>query len=86
MDEMDKAVIRVHHWVSHGQDHIDDYRRMAEFLTQAGRPEAAAELFRVVELEERAAGHMKRAAELLGEPKVVAGHDHGHGHGHSHDH
>ena len=86
MDELDKAVIRVHHWVGHGRDHIDDYRRMAEYLKGAGRTEAAEELDRVVELEQRAAAHMRRAAELLGPPKHAPGHDHDHGHGHRHEH
>lgn len=95
MDDLQKTIIRIHHWVGHGADHLRDYQQAAEILDAAGQTEAAAEMRRVVELETQAAAHTKRAAEIVGPPPKVgqkAGHDHGHdhnhhhGHGHDHDH
>jgi len=86
VDDLQKTIIRIHHWVGHGADHLRDYQRAAEILEKTGQAEAAAEMRRVIELEEEAAAHMKRAAEIVGPVPHTGGHDHGHDHHHGHDH
>jgi hypothetical protein len=83
MDDLTKTIIRIHHWVSHGLDHLQDYQKAADVLIQAGQEEAAAEMRRVVELEREATTHINRAADILG-PPPQAGSDQGHVHSHPH--
>ena len=67
MDSMEKARIRMEHWIEHNDQHQEEYETFAQELEQAGRKEAAAEVRAMSELTAKGSQHLRRAIASLQE-------------------
>jgi ABC-type Zn2+ transport system substrate-binding protein/surface adhesin len=89
MDETQKNVIRIGHWVSHNRDHIKGYLEVAESLERSARKDVAELIRQAAAAIENANAIFERALSMLN-PEGTLGTDptesHHHGHAHRHDH
>ncbi len=65
MDTMEKAKIRLEHWISHNVHHKEEYEMFAEQLQSAGKTESAAQIQRMITLTEESNVCLKKALEAL---------------------
>ncbi len=90
MDEIEKSVIRMRHWIDHNKDHLDGYIQVADLLEQHNQKPAAVKLREAVRLVEETNKIFEDAISLLPQVKAPESRhshgDHKHGHGHSHSH
>ena len=94
MDDIEKARIRLAHWIDHNIDHVRGYDEVAAVLEHAGKIEAADLIRRGVEAVRAANHEFERAVAQLsnGEPGRQAAHEgcvnrhDGHPHEHEHRH
>jgi hypothetical protein len=92
MDEIQKSIIRLKHWIDHNKDHLDGYVQVADLLEQNNQKAAADKLREAAKLVEQTNKVFEDAIALL--PHVKApesghndeAHEHGHGHSHGHEH
>jgi len=66
MDSVDKAKIRLEHWISHNEHHNEDYESLIKELEEAGKRESAAYIREMLDLSSRSAECLKKALEALG--------------------
>ncbi len=85
MDELQKAAIRLKHWIDHNEEHLNGYREVADHLAAAGQTDAAACIRRGIEAVQQANREFTHALEHLPESPTDTAHEHGHSH-HHHDH
>lgn len=76
MNQKDKLVHMMGHWVEHNEAHADEYRKWAEVAKQEGLTEASETIYRAVIKVNEASRLLEEALESLG----AHGHDHGHHH------
>jgi len=50
MDFVEKAKIRLEHWLTHNTHHVEEYKKFAEELKKAGRSESARYMEEMIEL------------------------------------
>jgi Na+/phosphate symporter len=100
MDEIQKSLIRLRHWIDHNKDHLDGYVQVADLLEQNNQRAASEKLKEAVKLVEQTNKIFEDVIALL--PHAEAhesghsheshkhehehGHAHGHGRPHAHDH
>lgn len=65
MDFKEKAKIRLQHWLSHNESHVDDYRRFADELETAGLTASRQALGEAIDLTEQGNAAFRRALDLL---------------------
>ena len=65
MDFLEKAKIRLEHWVDHGEHHIEEYRDFANELEKAGRSESAGHIREMIELNQKSTECLKKALGAL---------------------
>jgi len=65
MDFLEKAKIRLEHWVEHSDHHIEDYTSFAEQLDQEGKTESAAYIREMIELNKKSTECLKNALNAL---------------------
>jgi uncharacterized protein (TIGR02996 family) len=65
MDFVEKAKIRLEHWITHNDHHHDEYLMFADQLEEAGKKESAGYIREMVELSHRSTGCLRRALETL---------------------
>jgi hypothetical protein len=65
MDALEKARIRLEHWIEHNDDHQRDYETFAEELTRLGKIESAALVREVVGLNTRSTECLRQALQAL---------------------
>lgn len=65
MDFIEKAKIRLEHWVEHSDHHIEDYTAFADQLEQEGKAESAAHIREMIELNKKSTECLKNALKGL---------------------
>ena len=65
MDFLEKAKIRLEHWVEHSDHHIEDYTSFADQLDQEGKAESAAYIREMIELNKKSTECLKNALNAL---------------------
>ncbi|MBW2028097.1 MAG: hypothetical protein JRH06_03050 [Deltaproteobacteria bacterium] len=65
MDMIEKAKIRLEHWMEHNSHHLEDYEEFAADLEAAGRKESAEYIRQVAALTAKTNELMKKALNSL---------------------
>ncbi len=65
MDSVDKAKIRLEHWISHNEHHDEDYESFIKELEEAGKKESAGYIREMMELSSRSTECLKKALKAL---------------------
>lgn len=66
MDFLEKAKIRLEHWVEHSDHHGEDYLEFAEQLDREGKTESASYIREMIELNKKSTECLKNALKSLG--------------------
>lgn len=66
MDFIEKAKIRIEHWVEHSDHHIEDYTDFADQLEEEGKTESAEAIREMIELNVKSTECLKKALKGLG--------------------
>jgi len=67
MEFIDKARIRLEHWIYHSEDHYQEYVSFAKELEDAGKIESARHLKDMITLSARSTECLKKAMKALAE-------------------
>ena len=67
MDFVEKARIRVEHWLTHNDHHQEEYEMFAEQLGDAGKKESAEHVREMIELAARCNECLRMALKSLGQ-------------------
>ena len=65
MDFIEKAKIRLEHWISHNDHHQEEYEMFAEQLEKADRNESAKFIREMVELNSKSNECLRKALQAL---------------------
>ena len=65
MDFIEKAKIRLEHWVTHNDHHKEEYELFAEQLEEAGKEESARQVREMIRLSVQGNECLRRALEAL---------------------
>jgi len=65
MDFIEKAKIRIEHWVEHSDHHIEDYTSFANQLEEEGKKESAAHIREMIALNLKSTECLKNALKGL---------------------
>ncbi|MBU2548234.1 MAG: hypothetical protein KKB20_07495 [Proteobacteria bacterium] len=65
MEFMEKARIRIDHWLRHNLDHLKEYEVFAAELEEAGKADSARHIREMVDLMARSVQCLRRAEEAL---------------------
>jgi hypothetical protein len=66
MEFIDKAKIRLEHWIHHSEDHYQEYVSFAKELEEAGKIESARHLREMAALSAQSTECLKKAMKALG--------------------
>jgi hypothetical protein len=66
MESIEKAKIRLEHWISHSDHHYEDYETFADQLEEAGKTESAKCIREMMTLTSKSTECLKEALRLLG--------------------
>jgi hypothetical protein len=66
MEFVEKARIRIEHWIHHSEDHYEEYVSFAKELEDAGEIESARHLKEMISLTSRSTEYLKKAKKALG--------------------
>jgi hypothetical protein len=66
MEFIEKAKIRLEHWIHHSDDHHQEYMSFAKELEEAGKIESARHLKDMIALTSRSTECLKKAMRALG--------------------
>ena len=65
MDFIEKAAIRIEHWVTHNDHHQEEYRMFADQLEDAGKKESAQHVREMMDLTAKCTDCLQKALEAL---------------------
>ena len=65
MEFIEKAQIRIEHWLTHNESHIKEYETFAEELEAAGKNESAANIREMAALAAQSNVCLRRALNAL---------------------
>ena len=65
MEFIEKAKIRLEHWIHHSEEHYEEYLSFAQELEDAGKIESARHLKEMISLTDRSTECLKRALKAL---------------------
>ncbi len=65
MDFVEKARIRIEHWITHNDHHGEEYDLFAEQLEQAGKNESAEYIRKMKKLADESNEYLRKALEAL---------------------
>ncbi len=65
METIEKAKIRLEHWISHSVHHQEEYEIFMEQLQEAGKTESAEQIGKMIALTEKTTECLKKALEGL---------------------
>jgi hypothetical protein len=65
LEFLEKAKIRLDHWIHHSAHHQEEYEMLADQLEEAGRKESAGHLKEMIELTARSIECLKKAIAAL---------------------
>lgn len=83
MNQKDKLIHMMGHWVEHNEAHADEYRKWADIAKGEGLTDASESIFKAVTKINEANRLLEDALESAGATHED-GHEHGHGHHHHH--
>jgi len=66
MDFLDKAKMRLEHWITHNDHHQEEYSMFAEQLEEAGKMESAKYVRDMIDLSGRSTDCLRKALKALG--------------------
>jgi formyltetrahydrofolate hydrolase len=66
MEFIQKAKIRLEHWIHHNEEHYQEYSSFAKELEDAGKIESARHLKEMISLATRSTECLKKAMNALG--------------------
>ena len=66
---VEKVSVLVHHWISHNDEHAEEYRKWAEKLEEEGLVEIAEPIRQAADLILSSNAHFRSAKEKLEEVK-----------------
>jgi hypothetical protein len=67
MDFVEKAQVRLNHWIAHNDSHQQEYEKFAAELEAAGKRASAGQIREMVALSKRSNDCLRRALEALEE-------------------
>lgn len=65
MDFIEKAKIRLEHWITHDQHHMEEYEDFMEKLQEAGKEESADHIREMIRLTEKVTECLHKALDAL---------------------
>jgi hypothetical protein len=65
MDFVEKALVRLNHWIAHNDSHQREYEKFAAELEQAGKTASALQIREMVALSKRSRECLRKALEAL---------------------
>lgn len=65
MDSLEKARIRMEHWIEHNNQHQQEYESLIQELEKAGKEKAASEVRTMSELTGKGSEHLRQAIAAL---------------------
>lgn len=65
MDFLEKAKIRLEHWITHNDHHKEEYELFAEQLEEAGKDESARQVREMIRLSAKSNECLRKALEAL---------------------
>ena len=65
MDFVEKAKIRLEHWITHNDHHQEEYEMFAEQLQDAGKKESADNIREMLELTAKSTDCLRKALKAL---------------------
>jgi hypothetical protein len=65
MDFVEKAKIRLEHWITHSDHHYEEYAMFADQLEEAGKRESAKEIREMMDLSSRSTDCLRKALKNL---------------------
>ena len=65
MDFVEKAKIRLEHWITHNDHHQEEYEMFAEQLQDAGRKESADNIREMMELTAKGTDCLRKALKAI---------------------
>jgi hypothetical protein len=69
MDAMEKARIRLEHWIEHNDQHQREYETFAQELVRSGKTQSAEFVQEMITLNAKATGCLRKALQTLKEEK-----------------
>ncbi len=66
MEIIEKAKIRLEHWISHNEHHYEEYETFADQLEEAGKAESARYIREMMTLTSKSTECLGEALKLLG--------------------
>lgn len=66
MDFVEKAKVRMEHWIAHYDHHQEEYQSLMEQLQEAGKQESADHIREMMELAEKSIHCLRAALKALG--------------------
>ncbi len=67
MDFVEKAKIRLEHWITHNDHHQEEYEMFAEQLQDAGKKESGDNIREMMELTAKGTDCLRKALKALGD-------------------
>jgi predicted transcriptional regulator len=65
MDFIEKATIRLEHWITHNDHHQEEYEMFAEQLEEAGKKESAEQVREMISLTSKGTDCLRKALKAL---------------------
>ena len=65
MDFIEKALVRLNHWIAHNESHQEEYEKFAAQLQEAGETASALQIREMVVLSEKSTECLRKALEAL---------------------
>jgi hypothetical protein len=66
MDVVEKARIRLEHWITHNDHHQEEYEMFADQLEESGRKESAQFIREMISLSAKSTECLRKALKALG--------------------
>jgi len=65
MEFIEKAKVRLEHWIHHSDHHNEEYEMLADQLEEAGKSESAGYLREMIDLTSKSMECLKKALKAL---------------------
>jgi hypothetical protein len=65
VDFVERAQVRLNHWIAHNEDHQEEYEKLAAELDEAGKRASALRIREMVELSKRSSECLRKALTAL---------------------
>ena len=65
MDFVEKALVRLNHWIAHNDSHQEEYEKFAAELEEAGKTASALQIREMVALSKRSHECLRKALKAL---------------------